>query len=289
MDYNRCMGTLYLVATPIGNIEDISTRALRILRQVDLIAAEDTRVTRKLLNFFKIQTPITSYFEHNKISKLDSILAKLDSGDAALVSDAGTPALNDPGYELVRAALDAGHRVSPIPGPASPIAALTTSGLPTDAFLYLGYLPRKSSERRKALEKVTALPYTLIFLETPHRLIDSLKDLESILGDRQMAAARELTKLHEEIWRGRISEAREYFKAPRGEFVLVVEGRQTTDDERWLEEKLSDTIRGDRKIGKSARDIASELAQISGWTKREIYELVTKTNEERRDGGRKET
>src|SRR5262245_26713676 len=142
------MGTLYLVATPIGNLEDISARALRILREARLIAAEDTRVTRNLLNHFDIHAPLTSYFEHNKLSKLDSILAALADGDVALVSDAGTPGLNDPGYELVRAALEAGYRVSPVPGPASPIAALTASGLPADSFLYLGYLPRKSSERK---------------------------------------------------------------------------------------------------------------------------------------------
>ena len=155
------MGTLYLVATPIGNLEDISARALRILEQVNLIAAEDTRVTRKLLSHFDLHSRLVSYFEHNKLSKLDAILAQLDTGDVALVSDAGTPGLNDPGYELVQAALDAGHRVSPIPGPASPVAALTASGLPTDSFLFLGYLPRRSTERQAALSRVASLPYTL--------------------------------------------------------------------------------------------------------------------------------
>ena len=164
------MGNLYLVATPIGNLEDISQRALRLLRQVNLIAAEDTRQTRKLLAHFDIHTPLTSYFEHNKLGKIEQILAALERGDVALVSDAGTPGLNDPGFELVRSALAAGFTVSPVPGPSAPIAALVASGLPTDAFLYLGYLPRKSSERQQMLREVAELPYTLIFLETPHRL-----------------------------------------------------------------------------------------------------------------------
>src|SRR5512140_1776589 len=195
------MGTLYLVATPIGNLEDMSPRAIRILREARLIAAEDTRHTRQLLTHFDIHTPLTSYYEHNKLAKLETILAALAEGDVALVSDAGTPAINDPGYELVRAALAAGHTVSPIPGPSAPLAALAASGLPTDAFLYLGYLPRKSAERRELLTGVAALPYTLIFLETPHRLLEALDDLLAALGDRPMAAARELTKLHEQVYR----------------------------------------------------------------------------------------
>ena len=275
------MGTLYLIATPIGNLEDISPRALRLLRDVKLVAAEDTRVTRNLFHHFDIRTTLTSYFEHNKLTKIDSILAALDVGDVALVSDAGTPALNDPGYELVRAALTAGHRVSPVPGPASPIAALVTSGLPTDSFLYLGYLPRKTSERKKFLERVVDLPYTLLFLETPHRLIDSLKDLEMILGDREVAVARELTKLHEEIWRGRLSQAQVHFKEPRGEFVLVINGQQSDISKEWSEEKLLAKIKKEIKNKKSAKDISSELTGQSGWKKRDIYRLITKENEDK--------
>ena len=171
--YNHFMGTLYLVATPIGNLEDMSPRAVRILREAVLIAAEDTRHTGKLLKHFEIDTPLTSYFEHNKLNKLDFILEKLSSGDVALVSDAGTPAINDPGYELVKAALASGQNVVPIPGPSAPIAAVTVSGLPTDAFLYLGYLPHKTSERHKRLEEIIGQPYTLVFLESPipHRRI----------------------------------------------------------------------------------------------------------------------
>src|SRR5512143_85931 len=237
------VGTLYLVATPIGNLEDLSARALRILGEVSLVAAEDTRVTRKLLTHFDLHPKLTSYFEHNKLTRLDAILAALDAGDVALVSDAGTPALNDPGYELVRAALEAGHRVSPVPGPASPIAALISSGLATDAFLFLGYLPRKSSERKVELAKVASLPSTLIFLETPHRLLDSLQDLKEVLGDRRIAVARELTKVHEEIWRGTLSGALQHFNAPRGEFVLVVEAGKGITQGKWTEQQLLDAIR----------------------------------------------
>jgi 16S rRNA (cytidine1402-2'-O)-methyltransferase len=278
------MGILYLIATPIGNLEDISARALRLLRDVKLVAAEDTRVTRNLFRHFDIHTPLTSYFEHNKLTKLDSILAALDVGDVALVSDAGTPGLNDPGYELVHAALTAGHRVSPVPGPASPIAALVASGLPTDSFLYLGYLPRKSSERKKFLERVANLPYTLIFLETPHRLIDSLEDLAATLGERPVAIARELTKLHEEIWRGMLSQAQVRFKEPRGEFVLVVSGQRSDVSKEWSEEKLLARIKKEIASGKSSKDISSELAEQSGWKKRDVYRLITNEDKEKSHG-----
>ena len=232
-------GILFLVATPIGNLEDISARALRVLAEVSLIAAEDTRQTRKLLSHYNIHTSLTSYHEHNKLTKLDRVLAALAQGDVALVSDAGTPGLNDPGYELVRATLQAGFQVRPIPGPSAPVSALVASGLPTDAFLYLGYLPRKAAERRRMLEDVSSITYTLIFLETPHRLLASLSDLLQVLGDRDAAVARELTKLHEEIFRGKLSQALAYFTAnpPRGEFTLVI-GGHTASTEPWSEDRL---------------------------------------------------
>jgi 16S rRNA (cytidine1402-2'-O)-methyltransferase len=275
------VGTLYLVATPIGNLEDISARAVRILGEVSLIAAEDTRVTRKLLTHFELHTRLVSYYEHNKLSKLDAILAELNRGDVALVSDAGTPGLNDPGYELVRAALDAGHAVSPVPGPASPIAALIASGLATDSFLYLGYLPRKSAERRAALSGIVSLPYTLIFLETPHRLPDSLRDLRAVLGDRQLAAARELTKLHEEIWRGSISAAMEHFREPRGEFVLVVEGNRVRQGDRWTEQELQRAIQKELQTGDAPSVLASKLAEVSGWRRRDVYALILNSDQNR--------
>ncbi|PKN95200.1 MAG: 16S rRNA (cytidine(1402)-2'-O)-methyltransferase [Chloroflexi bacterium HGW-Chloroflexi-6] len=271
------MNTLYLVATPIGNLEDMSPRAVRILREAALIAAEDTRHTGRLLAHFKIHAPLTSYFEHNKLGKLDKILAALAQGDVALVSDAGTPAINDPGYELVRAAIEAGYAVSPVPGPSAPVAALAASGLPTDSFLYLGYLPRKSSERKSFLGDVAALPYTLIFLETPHRLLDALVDIETVLGDRQMAAARELTKLHEEIWRGTVRAGRDYFErnAPRGEFTLVVAGQTiSVESARWTEDRLRAEIASGLGGDEAPSALSRRLARESGWERRLIYQIV---------------
>src|SRR5262245_9630407 len=234
------MGSLYLVATPIGNLEDMSPRAIRVLREASLIAAEDTRHTGKLSKHFGIETPLTSYFEHNKLNKLDLILDKLSHGDVALVSDAGMPAINDPGYELVKAALASDFDVIPVPGPSAPISALAVSGLPTDSFLYLGYLPHKTNERRQYVRQVADLPYTLIFLESPHRIVEALEDLLSILGDRKICVAREMTKLFEEYWRGTVSGAMEYFKSQpaRGEFTLVVEGKKKDEREVWTEEEL---------------------------------------------------
>ena len=270
------MGTLFLVATPIGNLEDMSPRAVRVLREATLIAAEDTRHSGILLKRFEIKTPLTSYFEHNKLTKLDSILAALADGDVALVSDAGTPALNDPGYELIRAALASGFDVRPVPGPSSPIAALSVSGLPTDAFLYLGYLPHNKSERKKFVGQIADLSYTLIFLEAPHRVVDSLEDLLTLLGDRPICVAREMTKLYEEFWRGPISGALEYFKSrePRGEFTLVVGGQSSAASRQWSEEELLAAIKRELKSGKSAKEISSELAEQSGWSKKEVYARV---------------
>jgi 16S rRNA (cytidine1402-2'-O)-methyltransferase len=270
------MGTLYLVATPIGNLEDMSPRAIRVLREASLIAAEDTRHTGKLLKHFEIETAITSYFEHNKLDKLDFILDKLSSGDVALVSDAGSPAVNDPGYELVKAALASNYEVRPVPGPSAPIAALTVSGLPTDSFLYLGYLPHKTSERHKRLQEVESQPYTLVFLESPYRVVEALEDMLSILGDRRICVAREMTKMFEEYWRGDISGALEHFKAQpaRGEFTLVIEGKTTDKNEKWTVEHLQSAIELGIQNGKSAKDLSTELAKQSGWKKKEIYALI---------------
>jgi 16S rRNA (cytidine1402-2'-O)-methyltransferase len=272
------MGTLYLVATPIGNLEDMAPRAIRVLREASLIAAEDTRHTGRLLKHFEIDTPITSYFEHNKLQKLDFILDKLSTGDVALVSDAGTPAVNDPGYELVKAALASNYEVRPVPGPSAPIAALTVSGLPTDSFLYLGYLPHKTSERHKRLEEIESQPYSLIFLESPYRIVEALEDILSILGDRRICVAREMTKMFEEYWRGDVRGALEYFgsQPPRGEFTLVVEGKKTEEGEPWTEEQLKREIQNQLKDEKSAKEISIELARQSGWSKKEVYRLINR-------------
>lgn len=268
------MGTLYLVATPIGNLQDITGRALEILKQVRLVAAEDTRQTRKLLDHYQIHTPLISYHEHNKLARLAEVLAALEEADIALVSDAGTPALNDPGYELVKAALQAGYQVSPIPGPSAPLAALVASGLPTDAFLYLGYLPRKTSERRTMLGKIAGLPYTLVFLETPHRLLSALQDLQSVLGDRSIAVARELTKLHEEILRGSLSQALAHFSAQpaRGEITLVIEGNKA--QVAWSEGQVRSSLEKLLSEGYSATQSAAEVADRSGWPRRTLYRMV---------------
>lgn len=270
------MGTLYLVATPIGNLEDMSPRAVRILREAILIAAEDTRHTGTLLKHFNIETPLTSYFEHNKLTKVDYVLEQLSKGDVALVSDAGTPAINDPGYELVQAALAASFDVRPVPGPSAPISALTVSGLPTDSFLYLGYLPHKSSERHNFVGQVSNLSYTLIFLETPHRLIDSLEDLLAVLGNRRICVAREMTKMYEEFWRGDVSGAIEYFnsKEPRGEFTLVIEGKKKEEKTVWTETELTEAIKRELQEGKAAKEISANLAEQSGWNKKEVYALI---------------
>jgi 16S rRNA (cytidine1402-2'-O)-methyltransferase len=272
------MGTLYLVATPIGNLEDMSPRAVRILKEVSLIAAEDTRHTGKLLKHFEIETKATSYFEHNKLNKLDFIIDKLSSGDVALVSDAGTPAINDPGYELVTAALASNFDVVPGPGPSAPVTALAVSGLPTDSFLYLGYLPHKTSDRHRFVGRVSNVTYTLIFLESPYRIVESLEDLLSVLSDRQVCVAREMTKMYEEYWRGSISGAVEYFKSQpaRGEFTLVVEGKPKDENEKWTEEQLYEAIKQELLNEKSAKDISAELAIKSGWNKKDVYRLVNK-------------
>ena len=272
------MGTLFLVATPIGNLEDMSPRAIRILREASLIAAEDTRHTGKLLTHFGIKTPLTSYFEHNKLNKLDYILDKLSHGDVALVSDAGMPAINDPGYELVRAALASNFDVLPVPGPSAPISALAVSGLPTDIFLYLGYLPHKTSERQRFIGQIANLSYTLVFLESPYRILESLEDLLSILGDRKICVAREMTKMFEEYWRGTVNGAVEYFKSQpaRGEFTLVVEGKQKAEIDKWSAEEMRAAVEKESKSDKSAKEISAELAEQSGWSKKEIYALINR-------------
>jgi 16S rRNA (cytidine1402-2'-O)-methyltransferase len=219
------MPVLYVIATPIGNLEDISLRALRLLREVKLIAAEDTRKTRRLLNSYNIKTSLTSYHEHSKRAKLDYLLDYLEKEDLALVSEAGMPGLSDPGYELIIAAIEGGISVVPIPGASAVITALVVSGLPTDQFLYVGFLPRRKGQRQRLLSSIVDEPRTIVAFETPHRLGDALNDIGEILGDRRISVCRELTKVHEEIFRGRVSQAREHFVEPRGEFSLVIEGK----------------------------------------------------------------
>lgn len=266
------MPTLYVVATPIGNLEDITLRAIRILREVDLIAAEDTRTTRRLLSRYDIHTPLTSYNEHNSARKLPTILAALASGDVALVSDAGTPGISDPGLALVKAAAEEGFPVVSIPGPSAVVTALAVSGMQADRFLFLGFLPRRGADRRRLLASVSALPYTLVAFETPHRLHDTLADMLDTLGDRSMTALREATKLHEETYRGTISECLAHFVEPRGEFTLVVEAGKpeaAQPSEAEVEAMLRDMIRS----GVPAREARERAAAETGMPRREVYRL----------------
>ena len=266
------MSTLFLVATPIGNLEDVTLRALRILREVPLIAAEDTRTARKLLAHYDIHSKLISYNEHNMRERTPRLLAALESGDLALVSEAGTPGLSDPGHELIVAALSAGHRVSPIPGPAAPVAALVASGLPFRQFAFLGFLPRRSVERQRLFASRAADPATLVFFESPHRLRDALHDALASLGDRTVAVCRELTKLHEETFRGPLTDAIAHFAEPRGEFTVVIEGAaaQTAD---VSDDDLRAELRRLRELGVTSRDAATEVARRTGAAKRRVYAL----------------
>jgi len=272
------LGTLYIVATPIGNLEDISARALRILREAALIAAEDTRHTAKLLRHFGIATPTTSYFEHNKLTKLDLILGRLGTGDVALVSDGGFPGVSDPGYELIREAIAHRFTVTPIPGPSAILSALVVSGLPTDAFVYLGFLPRKPNDRARVLSENATDARTLICFETPHRLLDALADIQRELGNRRLAVCRELTKLHEEIFRGAVAEALTHFGLGevRGEIVLVIEGRrEAAPAEPWNESRIRAALRDLIALGIERKEAAKQVAAQSGWEKRTVYKIAT--------------
>lgn len=291
------MGTLYLVATPLGNLEDITLRALRVLREARLIAAEDTRHTRTLLDHYQIATPCISYHEFNKLARLDEILAALGEGDVALVSDAGTPAISDPGFELVAACVAAGVPVSPVPGPAAPVAALVASGLPTDRFAYVGFLPRRSAERRALLADLADLSLTLVCFEAPHRLLDSLTDMLAVLGDRRAVAANDLTKRFEELRRGSLGELVDHFRGqrPRGEFTLVVEGRaaggeRKRDRNRVVvpvevleppsEAEIARRLRLLRDQGHNGSSAARAVARELGLQKSVVYQVWLSLGEE---------
>ncbi len=264
------MPALYVVATPIGNLEDVTLRALRTLREVKLIAAEDTRKTKRLLATYNIRTPMTSYHEHTKRTKLVHILDCLDNGDVALVSEAGMPGISDPGYELIVAANQRGIPVVPIPGASAIIAAIAVSGLPAERFTYLGFLPNKAGGRRHLLESVANEYGTMVILESPHRLQAAMKDVLSVLGDRRVAICRELTKIHEEIFRGTISQAIEHFTEPRGEFTLVIEGKRVKEKPQ-LTEDIESQLQHLRLSGISAKEAIARVAGETGLSKKELY------------------
>lgn len=264
------MAILYIVATPIGNLEDITLRALRILKEVGLIAAEDTRKTKRLLAAYGIKTASTSYHEHNSKAKLGYLLDYLQDKDVALVSEAGMPGLSDPGYELIVAAAQRGIPVVPIPGPSAVVTALVVSALPTHQFTYLGFLPRKKGERLRLLKSVASEPRTLVALEAPHRLLSTLNDLAEVLGDRNIAIGRELTKVYEEVFRSTISQAIEHFQQPRGEFTLVIEG-ETGAKKPVSTSEVEPELRHLYHQGATAKEAISRLSLTTGLSKKELY------------------
>ena len=269
-------GTLYIVGTPIGNLEDMTFRAVRILQTVDLIAAEDTRHTGKLLHHFQVATPQISYHTHNQSTRTPELVDRLQQGKAiALVTDAGMPGISDPGYELVKACAAAGVEVVPIPGPSAAIAALSAAGLPSDRFVFEGFLPAKGPARRAFLETLKSETRTLIFYEAPHRLRQVLPDLALLGPERQIVLARELTKLHEQIWRGTIAAAIDYYRdrEPQGEFTVLVAGAEPA--ERVLsEESLIAELQDLLKQGLSRSEASRQLAQQTALPRRQIYQLA---------------
>jgi 16S rRNA (cytidine1402-2'-O)-methyltransferase len=275
-------GTLYLVATPIGNLEDITGRALRILAQVELIACEDTRHTGSLLHHYDIKTKLISYHEHNERERAAELGQRLAAGASiALVSDAGTPGISDPGFRLVNVARESGAMVVPVPGATAFVSALVASGLPTDQFFFGGFLPARSTQRRARLMEVRAIPATLVFYEAPHRLKDALRDAREILGEREAAVARELTKLHEEIVRGRLSELAQRYEAAgthaRGEIVLVVDRTVINEQGAEQDSKLDIAARvaALESEGMEMRAALKKAAREMGLTRAEAYRRLT--------------
>ncbi len=264
--------TLYIVGTPIGNLEDITLRALRILRDVSLIAAENTRKAGILLSHYQITTPVTSYYEGNERRRIPEILEALERGDVALISEAGMPGISDPGYPLIEAAILRGVSVVPVPGPSAHVSALVVSGLPTDQFLFVGFLPRRRPE--DALRALASIRATLILYEAPHRLEQTLRLMHEVLGNRPLALCRELTKLYEEVWRGDLGDVLQWVSdhPPRGEYTLVVAGA-TEDHTVWDEDRVRAALADRMAHGLSRSQAAREVASAAGWERRRVYDL----------------
>jgi 16S rRNA (cytidine1402-2'-O)-methyltransferase len=283
---NKSVGILYVVSTPIGNLEDITLRALRILREVDLIAAEDTRRTRQLLTHYGIHKPLISYHEHNQRMREDTLLEKLREGkQVALVTDAGTPGISDPGQPLIRKAACEGIPLVPIPGPSAAIAALSISGLPTESFLFYGFLPAKTSARKKFLEALKKRLETLIFYESPRRLGAFLKDALEILGDRQVVVTREITKVFEETLRGTIGDVLEKIgeKEVRGEITVILAGNSQEEnvDSPSIQDALRDYV---LNSGASMKEAIERVAEDLGVAKREVYQESLNLKKENPEG-----
>jgi len=278
-------GILYIVATPIGNLEDITLRALRVLKEVDLIAAEDTRHTQKLLSHYDIRTPLTSYHEHNERTKARSLVERLLQGRSiALVTDAGVPAISDPGYRIVVEAIKAGIQVTPIPGPSALTAVLSACGLPTDRFVFEGFLPARKKLRRDRLEALRDEMRTIVCFEAPHRLLESLRDIYELLGDREVVVAREVSKVYEEFLRGLAGELIDKLagREIRGELTLVIKGSE--EESSVSQEQLSAEILKLKGDGMRVKEIAEVLAEKHSLAKREVYRMVLKDAQRQKDG-----
>ena len=268
------MPTLYIVSTPIGNLEDITLRALRVLREVGLIAAEDTRVTRKLLSHYDIHTRLASFNEHNQSSRIPDLISTLQDTEVALVSDAGTPGVNDPGKALVQAASDAGVQVVVVPGASAVTSAVAVSGIVDEAFIYLGFLPRSRGDRRRLFESLSHERRPVVAFESPRRIRRSLQDMRETLDGRHIVVCREMTKLHEEIFRGTASEALSHFEQPRGEFTLVIEGwTESSNDDAELDVLASTLLRQFRRQGAGAKHAVSHVTAVTGLSRRQVYQL----------------
>lgn len=265
---------LYIVSTPIGNLEDITIRALNVLKKVDLIACEDTRTSKKLLAHYQIQKPLTSYHEHNEIEKTEELLSQLKDGKSvALITDAGTPVVSDPGYRIVKLASDSGIEVVPIPGASAAIAALSISGLPTSSFTFLGFPPKQNKKLSEFFERIKDRPETLIFYESPKRVVKTLEIMSEILGNRNSSVCREITKMYEETLRGSFSDIIDNLKSRetiKGEFVLLVEGNSVQDD-KFDSETLDKILLNLKKEGHSLKDAVREVVADSGISKSKIY------------------
>ena len=278
-------GTLYLCATPIGNLEDMTFRAVRVLKEVDLIAAEDTRNSVKLLNHFDIHTPMTSYHEYNKYDKGKKLTEQLRAGkDIALITDAGTPGISDPGEELVRMCRDAGITVTAVPGAAACITALTISGLPTRRFAFEAFLPKDKKEREAVLEALEKEQRTIVMYEAPHRLVKTLRLLSGRLGDRPVSVCRELTKRHETVYESTLAKAAEYYEknAPKGECVLVIDGISREDIEkearaRWEEMSIEEHMEYYLSQGMDKKEAMKQTAKDRGMQKREVYNYLNRS------------
>jgi 16S rRNA (cytidine1402-2'-O)-methyltransferase len=267
------MGTLYVVATPIGNLGDLSPRAAEVLRLVPLIAAEDTRVTRKLLNHIGSRARLTSYHEDSPPGRLEELLEHLESADLALVTDAGTPGISDPGAELVRRATEAGHTVSAVAGPSAVTAALSVSGFAADRHVFLGFPPRKAGDRKRLFEEFSHAQMPLVLLEAPHRVAETLKSIAEVMPGRAVAVCRELTKLHEEVFRGTAEEAAAHFTEPRGEFVIVI-GPGEVAMGLAAEELIPESIERRRSEGLWGRRLVEQVMADTGEPRSRVYEKV---------------